>query len=69
MGGLIVVSRRSVPDMRMTGLKRAAQLAGEAFGHEDALMATESTDWHATRWLWWTAALLAAAGLAVLHFN
>lgn len=53
----------------MTGLKRAAQLAGEAFGHEDALMATESTDWHATRWLWWMVALLAAAGLIVLHFS
>ncbi len=53
----------------MTGLKRAAQLAGESFGHEDALIATEPSDGYATRWLWWSVALLAAAGLVALHFH
>ncbi len=64
------VSRQSVPVTRMAGLQRAARMAGESFGYEDARLAAETprADWLSSRGLWWLAAIAAGAGLAVLHF-
>jgi len=67
---MTVASRRSVPVTGIAGLQRTARLAGETFGHEDvvgsSLIAPENG---AARWLWWVAAVAAAAGLTVLHFS
>lgn len=64
-----MASRQSVPVTRMAGLQRAARLAGESFGYEDARLAEmPRTDWLASRGLWWLAAIAAAAGLTFLHF-
>ncbi|CAM5767588.1 hypothetical protein BMIN10S_02279 [Bosea minatitlanensis] len=66
-----MVSRQSVPVTRMAGLQRAARMAGESFGYEDARLATEAPrlDWLFSRGLWWLVATAAGAGLAFLHFS
>ncbi|MBD3846602.1 hypothetical protein GGC47_005067 [Bosea sp. OAE752] len=55
----------------MAGLQRAARLAGESFGYEDARVVAEAPrlDWTSSRGLWWLAAVAAGAGFAVLHFS
>ncbi|WP_293809739.1 hypothetical protein [uncultured Bosea sp.] len=69
-GEKAVASRQSVPVAGIAGLQRAARLAGESFGHEDVIGTPLATaDLHASRWLWWLAAVAASAGLAVLHFS
>lgn len=70
-GEVIVVSRQSVPVTRMAGLQRAARMAGESFGYEDARMAAETprADWLSSRGLWWLAAVAAGAGFVFLHFS
>ncbi|MBN9444351.1 MAG: hypothetical protein ACTHP8_06310 [Bosea sp. (in: a-proteobacteria)] len=65
-----MVSRQSVPVTRMAGLQRAARMAGESFGYEDARIGAEpGLDWLHTRGLWWLAATAAGAGLVLLHFS
>ena len=66
-----MVSRQSFPVTRMAGLQRAARLAGESFGYEDARVVAEAPrlDWMSSRGLWWLAAVAAGAGFAVLHFS
>ena len=65
----IVASGALVPSGRVAGLERAARLAGEAFGHEEAAPLSrlgQPAD-HPSRWLVWLFAGLAAiAGLLVL---
>ncbi len=69
-GEKAVASRQSVPVAGIAGLQRAARLAGESFGHEDVIgTPLPTTDLHASRWLWWLAAIAASAGLAALHFS
>ena len=69
-GEKAVASRQSVPVAGIAGLQRTARLAGESFGHEDVVGRPLSpADPHASRWLWWLAAVAASAGLAVLHFS
>lgn len=69
-GEVVVVSRQSVPVTRIAGLQRAARLAGESFGYEDVRIAEASrADLLSSRGLWWFAAIVAAAGLAILHFS
>jgi len=54
----------------MAGLQRAARMAGESFGYEDARIGAEpGLDWLHTRGLWWLAATAAGAGLVLLHFS
>jgi predicted cobalt transporter CbtA len=50
-------------------LKRAARLAGEAFGHEDVIGTPAAADVLSARWLWWLAVVAASIGLAILHFS
>lgn len=66
-----MVSRQSVPVTRIAGLQRAARLAGESFGYEDARMATQAQrpDWLFSRGLWWLVATAAGAGFVILHFS
>ena len=65
-----MASRQSVPVAGIAGLQRAARLAGESFGHEDVIVTPlAASDPHASRWVWWLAAIAASAGLAVLHFS
>ncbi|RYE32830.1 MAG: hypothetical protein EOP23_11105 [Hyphomicrobiales bacterium] len=69
-GEKAVVSRQSVPVAGIARLQRAARLAGESFGHEDVIgTPLAPADAHASRWLWWLAAIAAFAGLMVLHFS
>lgn len=65
-----VASRQSVPVKGIAGLQRTARLAGECFGHEDVVGGSLSAapESALSRWLWWGAAIAAAAGLAALHF-
>ncbi|KRE03867.1 hypothetical protein ASE61_09595 [Bosea sp. Root670] len=59
-----------MPVAGIAGLQRAARLAGESFGHEDVIgTPLAASDPHASRWVWWLAAIAASAGLAVLHFS
>jgi hypothetical protein len=54
----------------MAGLQRAARMAGESFGYEDARMAeAPRADWFSSRGLWWLAAIAAGAGFVFLHFS
>jgi len=69
-GEKAVASRQTVPVAGIAGLQRAARLAGESFGHEDVIgQPLANADSHASRWLWWLAAVAASAGLVVLHFS
>lgn len=61
-------SRHSVPLASMAGLERSARLAGESFGFEDVRALPSDRSDFGSRWLWLTAALIAAVGLAALHF-
>lgn len=60
-----MVSRRTVPGVRMAGLKQAARLAGESFGHEDDVLAVPR-DRLSSRVLWAVSALIAIGGLAMV---
>jgi hypothetical protein len=53
----------------MAGLKRAARLAGESFGHEDVVGSAAPADGLPARWLWWLIAFAASVGFAALHFS
>lgn len=65
-----MVSRRSGPVTGIRGLQRAARLAGESFGHEDAVgTSLTQAEGGSARWLWWAMAIAASAGLAALHFS
>ena len=70
LGGQALASRRSVPVAGIAGLKRAARLAGESFGHEDVVGGSAvHADGLPSRWLWWLIAVAASAGFAALHFS
>lgn len=61
--GRSVVSRQSVPAVRIAGLERAARCAGESFGHEEATFSVaENKAGTATRLGLWIATSLAAVG-------
>lgn len=60
-----MLSRRTVPGVRMAGLKQAARLAGESFGHEDDILSV-SQDRLMARLAWAAAAVVAIAGLAIV---
>ena len=60
-----MVSRSRVPDVKAAGLKQAARLAGESFGHEDDVLAVPAARL-TSRWLWAIAAAAAALGLVMV---
>lgn len=68
--GRRVVSRQSVPGVRLAGLERAARFAGESFGHEDATFSGNDTRRSAragTRLgLWLVTSMAAVAGLLAI---
>ena len=71
-GGRSVVSRQSVPAVRMTGLERAARFAGESFGHEEATfsLAENKAGAGATKLgLWIATSLAAVAGLSAIGMH
>lgn len=61
-----MVASRSVAAGGVLRLERAARLAGESFGHEEALAVVAP---HSGRWLWWLAATAALAGLVLLSLR
>lgn len=62
-----MASRSAVPKIRLAGLERAARFAGESFAYED-LPGIPARGAEATqlRRLWWLAAGIALAGLALV---
>lgn len=63
-----MVSRSSVPKIRLAGLERAARFAGESFGYEELSSFETHRDAETTqlRRLWWAAAIVALIGLTIV---
>ena len=63
-----VASRSAVPKIRIAGLERAARFAGESFAYEElsGFEARHDAETAQLRRLWWLAAGVALAGLALV---
>ncbi len=63
-----MVSRSSVPKIRLAGLERAARFAGESFGYEElsGFETRRDAETAQLRRLWWAAAVIALIGLAIV---
>lgn len=71
--GRSVVSRQSVPGVRIAGLERAARFAGESFGHEEATFSVAENRVGGSAavrlGLWITTSLAAVAGLSAIGMH